>query len=239
MAKQMLLYESLVPVARDRHAGWSLDRGNDFSYCKAINACPLMIGEFSAAASSMPIVFSRSEDGVIPTAVLGIEADRSALVAEDGSWTGRYVPAFLRRYPFILATREGGTEYTLCLDETYSGLDRSGQRGARLFTETGEPTDVMTGSLEFAKNFQVETQRTQTFCKILQELGLLENMNVQIKLADGRQHAMTGFQTISRDRLKALPAEAVKTLFDSDGLELIYLHLASLANMNNLADRRF
>lgn len=238
MTKQMLLYETVAPITAARHGNWSLDRRQDYSYCKAINACPLMVSEFRAAAATLPVVFSQAEGDAVPAVVLGIEQDRSAVVAEDGSWTGRYIPAFLRRYPFVFASSQGGEQFTLCLDESYSGLDREGQRGERLFTDDGEPTETMTAALEFTKNFEIENRRTQAFCKILEELALLDPMNAQITMPDGTKRALTGFQTVSRDRLKALAADPVKTLFDSDALELIYLHLGSLANLDTLAAGR-
>lgn len=235
MAKQMLLYETVAPVNHARHGKWSLDRGRDFSYCKTINACPLMVSEFRAAAATMPVVFSQAEGGAVPAVVLGLEQHRSAMVAEDGSWKGRYIPAFIRRYPFVFAASQDGDQFTLCLDESYAGLDRAGERGDRLFADDGEPTETMTSALEFTKNFEIENRRTQAFCKILEELALLDPMNAQVTMPDGTKRALTGFQTVSRDRLKALPADAVKTLFDSDALELIYLHLSSLGNIDLLA----
>ena len=234
MSKQMLLYETVVPITVDRHGKWSMEKGKDFSYCRTINACPLMVSEFRAAAATLPIVFSNSESGSVPAVVLGVEPEKSSMVADDGSWRGRYIPAFLRRYPFVFATNEGGEQFTLCLDEKFDGLDESGERGDRLFGDDGQPTDAMNTSLEFAKNFEVENRRTQAFCKLLDDNNLLDPMNAQIALPDGTKRALTGFQTISRERLKALSAETVKSMFDSDALELIYLHLSSLGNMENI-----
>lgn len=235
MTKQMLLYETVVPITLGRHGKWSIEKGKDFSYCRAINACPLMVSEFRAAAATLPLVFSRSDTGAVPAVILGLEHDRSAMVAEDGSWIGRYIPAFLRRYPFVFAAGQDGEQYTLCLDESFDGLDQEGQRGDRLFTDEGQPTEAMNASLEFTKNFEIENRRTQAFCKLLEDHDLLDPMNAQITLPDGTKRALTGFQTVSRERLKALPVDVVKSMFDSDALELIYLHLASLGNMENVA----
>lgn len=234
MTKQMLLYETVVPITLTRHAKWSLEKGNDFSYSAHVNACPLMVSEFRAAAAALPIVFSKSKDGSVPAVILGSEPDKSAMVDEDGKWTGRYVPAFLRRYPFVFVTSEDGDKFTLCLDESFSGLDQEGERGERLFNDEGEPTDAMNTALEFTKNFEIENRRTTAFCKLLDQHNLLDPMNAQITMADGTKRGLTGFATVSRERLKALDPDVVKSLFESDALELIYLHLSSMAFMDNV-----
>ena len=236
MAKQMLLYETVVPVTVERHRTWSLERGADYSYSAHLNACPLMVSEFRAAAANLAIVFSRAENGMMPAVVLGMETDKSAMVDARGQWSGRYIPAFLRRYPFVFAAASKESEqFTLCLDESFSGLDQQGVRGERLFTDDGEPTKTMSDALDFTKNFEVENRRTQAFTKLLADNDLVIPMNAQITLADGSKRALTGFSTISRDKLKALDSDTVKMLFDSDALELIYLHLSSLANLEQIA----
>ena len=71
MAKQLLFYETVVPISAERHGGWSLEKKTDYSFTAEINACPLMVSEFRAAAASMPIVFGASGGGVVPAVILG------------------------------------------------------------------------------------------------------------------------------------------------------------------------
>ena len=235
MAKQLLLYESVVPITLARHAKWSVEKGTNYSYAADINACPLMVSEFRAAAASLPVVFSRAPDGVLPAVVLGLEPQKSAVVDADGHWTGRYIPAFIRRYPFVFAQDESAEKFTLCIDEEFAGIDREGTKGDRLFDDDGKPTEAMNTALEFTRNFEIENRRTVAFGKLLTEHNLLDPMNAQITSPDGTKRALTGFQTISRERLKALDADVVKSIFDNDALELMYIHLNSLGNMETLA----
>ena len=237
MAKQLLFYESVVPISLSRHGKWSVEKGSDFSYSAGINACPLMVSEFRAAAQTLPVVFSTVPGGVLPAVVLGLEPHKSAMVDADGKWTGRYIPAFIRRYPFVFAQSDSGEQFTLCIDEDFSGIDKDGARGERLFDDEGKPTAAMNAALEFTKNFEIENRRTIAFGKLLDEHKLLDPMNAQITGPDGSKRSLTGFQTISRERLKALDADVVKALFDNDALELIYIHLMSLANMETLAPK--
>ena len=36
MAKQMLLYESVVPISAGRHENWSIEKGKDYTYAAGI-----------------------------------------------------------------------------------------------------------------------------------------------------------------------------------------------------------
>lgn len=235
MAKQMLFYEHVVPISKERHGGWSVEKTADFSYSADVNSCPLMVTEFRAAGG-LPIVFSKTREGAMPVAVLGILPDQSQMVDGEGRWTGSYIPAFVRRYPFVFAQSEDGRTFTLCIDEGFAGIDRTGGRGERLFTDAGEPTPYLNAALNFAKTFEVESRRTMAFANLMEEHDLLDPMNAQITMLDGTRRALTGFSVISRERLKALPAEVVQDLFERDALELIYVHLMSVKNIEALRD---
>ena len=136
----------------------------------------------------------------------------------------------------MFSSEDGGKTFTLCIDENYVGCNEEG-RGERLFDAEGEMTRYTASVLEFLKEYQAQFQRTQAFCKKLKELNLLESMRAQIKLNTGQQMGLTGFMAVSRDRLKALPAETLSELVKADELELIYLHLQSMRNLNAMVDR--
>ncbi len=236
MAKQMLLYESVVPITLERHKDWSVEKGKNFSYSASTNACPLMVSEFRAAAATLPVVFNNAPDGAIPVVIMGLEPEKSRLVDAEGNWTGRYIPAFIRRYPFVFATDEDREKLTLCIDEEFVGIDRDGKTGDRLFDDEGNPTEAMNTALEFTKNFEIENRRTKAFGRLMAEHNLLDPMNARVTESNGETRSITGFSTVSRERLKALDADVVKSIFDSDALELIYLHLMSMTNIETLAE---
>lgn len=237
MAKQSLFYEEVVPITKERHMGWSVEKPGNFSFAATQHSVPLMFSEFHMAAQDLPIVFGKSGDSTTPLAVMGLQADTSLLIDGDGAFTGRYIPAFLRRYPFIFARGAGeGDTLALCLDETHSGVDQSGERGEKLFDEAGEPSAFLNQTMEFAKTFEVDLRKTAGFTKLLEEKNLLDPMQASITLANGQKIALTGFFVVSRERLKALDADVVQDMFQRDILELIYYHLQSLKNMERLRD---
>jgi len=125
---------------------------------------------------------------------------------------------------------------TLCIDEAFPGFNREG-RGQRLFGEDKKPSAYVSSVLKFLEQYQVEFRRTQAFCEKLKALKLLEPMRAQANLKSGEQLALTGFMAVSRERLKALPAEKLAELARTDELELLYLHLHSMRNFAAMVER--
>ncbi len=62
-------------------------------------------------------------------------------------------------------------------------------------------------------------------------------MQAQVTTPAGESVKLGGFLAVSRDRLRALGGEALATLAKTDELELIYLHLYSMRNFNEVKDR--
>jgi len=83
----------------------------------------------------------------------------------------------------------------------------------------------------------VQFQRTRALTKRLADLNLFEAMQARFTLRDGRVLSLTGFQTINRERLKALTGEQLAELSRFEDLELIYLHLQSMRNLSATAER--
>lgn len=236
MATQLLVYENAVPVTRQRHGDLSVKAGSNYAFTRRVNSVPLMAAEFAAAAPEFPIVFAGNAEDVLPVALLGFRDQENLFVDAGGGWTAKYIPAFFRRYPFVFSSRDGGQTFTLCIDESFSGCNREG-RGERLFDSQGEQTTYVRSVLEFLKAYQVQFQRTQALGRKLRDLDLLDPMEAQVTLAAGQLVTLGGFQIVSREKLKALPAETVAELLKRDELELIFTHLASLNNFTAMAER--
>jgi hypothetical protein len=157
-------------------------------------------------------------------------------VSSAGEWQGKYVPAFLRRYPFVFSSRDEGKTFTLCIDEGFPGFNHDG-RGQRLFGDDNKPTPYVDNVLKFLQQYQLEFNRTQAFCGKLKELNLLEPMQAQVSLGSGEKRLLTGFSAVDRARLKTLSSTVLAELARSDELELIYAHLLSMRNFAAMRDR--
>lgn len=236
MSVQLLFYNQAVPVNSERHRDLFVKTGNTYAFAAKVNAVPVMAVEFRAAAMEYPIVFAGDGDVLLPVAVLGTMRDRNDFLDADGRWLGRYVPAYVRRYPFVFASGDDGNAFTLCVDEGFAGCNREG-RGERLFDADGERTQYLNGVLGFVSEYQGQFLRTRAIAERLRTLGLLEPMTAQFRLPDGSTGSLTGFQGVNRERLKALAPEQLAELARGDELELIYLHLASMHCFGVLAER--
>ena len=236
MATQLLIYENAVPVTQARHGKWSVEVGGDYAFSRNINSVPLMAAEFDHASSEYAIVFAGSNEAALPVAILGMRGNENLYLTEKNTWTAKYVPAFLRRYPFVFSATKDGKTFTLCIDEAFGGCNQE-SRGVRLFDEEGKPTPHVQNVLRFLQGYQAETQRTQAFCKKLKDLNLLEPMQAQVTLATGQKISLTGFLGVNREKFKALSGETLADLAKTNELEWVYLHLHSLRNFEGMRER--
>jgi SapC len=236
MTKQLLIYETAVPLSSNRHAKLSLDAKGDYSFSAGINAVPLMAVEFIRAATEYAIVFTVAGEDVIPAAVLGLKGEQNLYLTADAHWQAKYIPAFIRRYPFVFAASEDKKTLTLCIDESHPGVNHEG-KGQRIFGDDAKPTAYTQTVLKFLQEYQAHFERTKLFGRHLKELGLLEPMQAKVTTPAGEQRSIGSFMAVSRAKLRALDGEALATLAKTDELELLYLHLYSLRNFNEVKDR--
>jgi hypothetical protein len=234
MTTQLLIYKSAVPLNRATHHDCSVDTATGFGFASEVNSVPLMGIEFPQAATEYAIVFGGSGDDITPAAILGIRGNENLFLGPNGTWLAKYIPAFVRRYPFVFSHADDN--FVLCVDEAFPGFNREG-KGQRLFADDGAPTPYIDGILKFLQDYQTHFVATRRFCQRLRELALLEPMQAQLTTADGPPLSLGGFMAVNRAKLKALPAETLAELAKTDELELIYLHLQSLRNFDLLRER--
>lgn len=236
MSKQLLIYDSAVPVSAARHARVSLEPSPGYGFSAGVNAVPLMAVEFQRAAPEYAIVFTVQGDEVVPVVVLGVRGDQNLYLSPDAQWQASYVPAFVRRYPFVFSRSADGKTLTLCVDEAHPGINHEG-RGERLFDDAGKPTPYIERVLKFLQEYQSQFERTRQFGRRVQALGLLEPMQAQVGTPSGQTVSLNGFHGVSRARLRALDGEALASLARNDELELLYLQLHSMRNFVEVKDR--
>lgn len=232
-----MFYREVAALSRDRHKGWYVDGDQGYGFTAGSNSVYIAASEFAAAAREYAIVFARDSNGdIVPAAMLGLRQDENLMLV-DNAWSASYIPAYVRRYPFILARPSPDSdEFTVCIDESYSGFNTANE-GQQLIDEQGEHGELLSQSVKFLQEFHKHTLITAQFCAAIDELGLVDTMQAQISFESGSNFTVTGFLCVTRDKLKALSAEALKDLFDKGYLDLIYLHMHSLANMDALMRR--
>ena len=233
VSNQAIFYAQAVPLNPTKHGDWRLEGQPGYEFSRNANCVPIMAVEFLKAARENPLVFLEQNDVVLPVALLGLRQGENLCLSETGDWTGDYVPAYIRRYPFIFAASEDGSTFTLCIDESFAGFNRD-TTGDALFEDNGDHSPYLEKVLTFLKEFELQYRRSQEFCRILKNLDLLEPMQARFTLANGEKVALTGFLSVSRDRLKEIPGDQLADATSKGVLELIYCHLFSLENFTRL-----
>jgi hypothetical protein len=237
MTKQLQFYENAVPVSAQRHGAWCLERTGDYAYTSQSNVVPLTAVEFPFAAMEYSIVFVGTEEASTPVALLGVKPEENLYLEDGHRWKARYIPAFVRRYPFVFSRGADAHTYTLCIDESYGGWNLQG-RGEALFDATGAGTEFLNGTMKFVTDVQREIARTTAFCEKLKQLDLLEAMTARFKLPDGKDSEVKGFMAVNRAKLSKLPGDTLVELAGNGMLELIYAHLLSMRHFGELLQLR-
>lgn len=236
MSTQLLFYQNATPVSAERHKDLAVKSGVSYRFASGVNSVPLTAVEFAQASAEYPIVFAGAGDNVLPAVILGAQQTENLFIGDDGAWQGKYIPAFVRRYPFVFSSDKEGKTFVLHIDESFEGCNRQG-RGERLFDNDGQQTQYLKGVLNFLQDYQGRFQRTVEYCGRLKALDLLQPMQAQFNLTSGEKRSLSGFMTVDREKLKALPEADLMTMFRNDELECTYLHLHSLRHFGNMVDR--
>lgn len=232
---EFAFYDKPVLLDRERHRRLRVRPASGWAFARGINSLVLAGAEFNEAAKEYAIVFTRTPQGrIVPLAMLGLRARENLFVRDDGSWEARYLPAFVRRYPFVLAELPGQA-LALCIDEACAGISET--EGEALFDAAGQDSAFLRSARDFLGAYQREYQRTEGFCERLAQSGVLVEMNARADLVDGRSFTVNGLWVVDEKKLLALPDATVLALFRSGELHLVSLHLASLSNLQRLVDR--
>lgn len=206
----------------------------DHRFAEGTNAVPLNGVELELAQRYYPIVFSE-EAAPFPMAVLGLRTAENAFLGPAGTWReGIYVPAYVRRYPFVFMSGPDEKQFALCIDAA-SAFVVDGD--ANPFFRDGQPTDLTKNALAFCASFQAEYEKTRAFAAALAEHGLLESRTANIDLGGGRKAVFGPFRAIDGAKLAALPNAVIAEWLRSGWLGWIYAHLMSAANWAALANR--
>lgn len=230
---QMMFYERVVALNDQTHAQLKVRPASSFAYAARTNSVPLLASEFFDAAREYPIVFARSESGLVPAALLGLREGENLYVERDGKWDARYVPAFVRRYPFVPGKGAQG-ELLVCIDEASPCFDS--EQGEALFV-AGKPGAPLEHAMKFLTEFHQAAAATELLGSRLQELGLMRQADSLAQLKDGTQFRLNGLNVVDETKLRALDRDTVQELFANGSLAVIYAHLMSLGNLGALVDR--
>lgn len=235
-----LFYKDLLPLNSRDHAEWKAGTLESAAYLAATHAIPLTSDEFVDAQRHFPIVFTAGESP-LPIALFGLNEGVNTFVGDDMKINELiYIPAYARRYPFILAKLQPSSDdMSLCFDPTANLIGKMDD-GLALFDEAGQPTEYTQGVLEFCRRFEEAGQRTKLFIEELAKLDIMMDGEIAITRNDmpDKPFIYRGFRMVDEAKLRELPAATLETLAKNGMLMLIYAHLFSLNLMRTLFERQ-
>jgi hypothetical protein len=228
-----MFYAAPRPLDRVRDGKMKLNRPTDFNFAGKTNAIPLLVDEFPMASAYYPIVFA---DGPlpVPAAVVGLKNDNNLFVGTGGAWvTGAYLPAYVRRYPFILMDDPNNKQFVLCIDEK-SGLLK--EEGEFSLFDGEQPSAFTKSAMDFCAALRQQGDATDAFVKALKEHDLLIPNNAEITAQDGSRLQLSGFLIIDPKKFDALPDSVILQWRKKGWLGLVYAQLLSSHRWQNLVD---
>ena len=236
----LYIYQSAVTLDRERHRHLKLTGQNTARFAAAMHAVPLVAVEFAEAAREYPIVFARGATvddkagELLCYALTGLHEGQNLYLDAAGHWAAQYVPAFIRRYPFVFA-ETGPDQLSVCIDESYAGFSDS--EGEPLFDVAGEPAALLKNALDLLTDYQRQVQLTMAFLKKLDAADLLMQSELRADFVDGSNALVQGLLVVDEAKLKQLPATTLQEWLASGELGLLYAHLLSLGNVRQLVQR--
>lgn len=232
-----LFYQDLVPLNSQQHANWKTRSTDRATWLVGVNSVPLTVEEFPQAQRHFPIIFTAG-DNPVPLALMGMNEGVNVFVDDEGAVsTPVYIPAYARRYPFMLAKLRPDTdELSLCVDPT-SDLVGEFDEGQALFTGN-EPTETTKDMLKFCENFEIAGTKTGNFVNELKKHNLFMDGELNIDTGDGRPFNYRGFQMIDENKLRDVRGDVLRQWNQNGMLPLIYAHLFSLELVRDIFGRQ-
>jgi hypothetical protein len=190
----------------------------------------LLAGEFAAAATCCPILFSKdTTDGrFFAGAVFGFKPGENLVGGVDER--GGFDPLMLRREGFFIS----GQQIAIDPDhERFSETD-----GEALFDDASGPSAALRAVQRALGEIHAGMEQTRAFLAAMSDLRLIEPIDISLTFDDGERLSLQGLYTVSLDRLRDIDDAAALRLFRAGHLQLAYTMAGSLRHLGRLARLR-
>ena len=234
MVDNPLFYRSIGMLNRDTHKDFKVvTDATRFSFAAGTHIIPALVDEFVPGGRALPIVFIPGPTRPTPVFLVGLSPGHNRFVDGEGRWTADYVPAFVRRYPFIIGEVENASPL-ICVDETSSLLSKT--EGEPLFLSDGEQSPLLKNTVLFVGEYMAAAKRTETFIDLLQKFGLFRTITIDVRTGADASNTVHGMMTVDQSKFNTMPDADFLTLRTNAALVQIFAHLSSLQLIDKVAN---
>lgn len=221
-----------IPLDKSKHSALKVIPKIQFELISNSHIAAATIKEFAQLAGVMPIVFIEdpATKNIHSVAMLGLEQGSNLFWAEE-RWQAPHVPLNVQRYPFDI--RPDGEKLGVFIDENSDLISDEGQA---LFTEEGEPSELLKNRQQFLSELANSEVQNQRFIKEIKELELLEELEIKVRYKSGQVRNVTGVMSINERKLVTLDDDKVLALHKAGYLGAIYSLMLSLGQLHRLVD---
>ncbi len=227
-----LFYKKPTPLDAKTHAKMALKKNFGLGFTKGVNAVPVNLIELPQICHYYPIAFAPDATGT-PVAILGLRDNENLFLNDKGEWAeDAYIPAYIRRYPFIFSEMPNNDQLSLCIDFDDTVVEKDGEQ--RFFTDDGKPSALAQNALEFCKSYHAAAQHTIEFGKAMAAAGILVDRQAEIAIGEGKKINFSGFRIIDEAKLADIDEKTFLQWRKKGYLPFIYAHLFSGAQWQRL-----
>lgn len=222
------------------HADLRVIAAHGVAHGDGLNQTLVLPTEFEAAQREYPILIRKDGNGDYQAvALLGLDRDENLFLDETG-WNARYVPAVQRRGPFSIALqrdeRGGEPRPMIHVDLDHPRVSRI--EGERLFLPAGGNSPYLQGISQALGQIHDGLEIAGPMFATFEAMGLIEPIDIEIKLDNHTAYDLPDVFTIAPDRLAAVAGADLERLHQSGLLRAALQIISSMGNIEDLIARK-
>jgi hypothetical protein len=223
-----MFYRAPTVLSALEHANLAVLKKRNYSFSAKVNSIPVVLNEVPLLIPHYPVAFTLGDEPML-MAIVGARNDENLFVDEEGNWEpGRYIPAYVRRFPFVLMEPpDRNFRLAAELESGFFGLE-----GERLF-DSGRPTQYAVDIFRFCMELQQAFAPTQEFCQAVHKKGLLKSKRSTMTTPSGKSFSVSGFAGVDVEDLNHLDNRTANLWRKQGWLATLYWHVGSLGQLNS------